>query len=217
MSNIDISIIIPMYNVEEYLEACLDSVANQSKSHLEVIMIDDGSTDQTGEIAKRYAKQYEWFHYYYIENQGLGHARNYGVSKATGKYIAFLDSDDVITGRVYEKMFQLAEKNGSDLTVCNVKRMTVKQKKKSWIHIIAFDQIPEKTHIIRNHSLLYDSTAWNKLILKSFYDENHFQFPEGILYEDIPVTIPMYYKANHVSVLKKTVIIGVYVMASQNQ
>lgn len=115
----DISVIIPIYNVEEYLEECLESLLRQGSVNLEALMIDDGSTDGSGVIAKRYAQKYDNFHYHCIVNGGQGRARNYAVPFASGKYIIFLDSDDVIADGMYEKMFRLAEKNNSELTVCS--------------------------------------------------------------------------------------------------
>lgn len=197
----DISVIIPIYNVEKYIDACLGSILNQTKGNLEVIMIDDGSTDRSGEIAREYAEKYDNFYYERIENNGLGHARNYAVPMATGKYIAFVDSDDIVVQDAYEKMFCAAEKNGSDLTICNVARFNSKKSWKSNLHKKVFDNIVPVTHITKNLNLIYDTTSWNKLILRSFYLEHNFQFPENILYEDIPVTIPMHYFANNVSVV----------------
>lgn len=197
----DISVIIPIYNVEEYLSECLDSVLNQTKDHIEVIMIDDGSTDSSGEIAREYASKYEDWHYYYIENGGLGHARNYGVPKATGKYIIFLDSDDVVTEDAYEKMFDLAEKNNSEFAICNVARFNSQDSWPSNLHRKFFEKMDVNAQITKDLELIYDTTSWNKLILRSFWLENGFQFPENILYEDIPVTIPMHYRAKNVSVV----------------
>lgn len=200
-SGVDISVIVPIYNVEEYLEECLDSLLCQGNVSLEVIMLDDGSTDGSAAIAKKYAEKYPNYHYYGIENGGLGHARNYAVQFATGKYIIFLDSDDIVVEKTYEKMFLLAEKNNSELTICNVARFNSKKSWASALHKNVFHNIDVNTHITKNPNLIYDTTSWNKLILKSFYTEHDFQFPENILYEDIPVTIPMHILANNVSVL----------------
>lgn len=197
----DISVIIPIYNVEKYIAACLNSVLNQTKNNLEVIMIDDGSTDKSGEIAREYAEKYDHFYYERIENSGLGHARNYAVTMANGKYIAFVDSDDIVVQDAYEKMFCAAEKNGSDLTICNVARFNSKKSWQSSLHKKVFTDTESVTHITKKPNLLYDTTSWNKLILHSFYLNHNFQFPENILYEDIPVTIPMHYFANNVSVV----------------
>lgn len=198
----DISVIVPIYNVEEYLAECLDSILNQTKKEFEVIMVDDGSTDSSGEIAKSYAEKYPNFHYLYKENNGLGCARNYGVAHSDSKYIIFMDSDDRISEDLYEKMFNAAEKNGSDLTICNVARCNSKKTWSSSLHKKVFSDIESNTHITKNPNLFYDTTSWNKLILRSFYEENNFAFPENILYEDIPVTIPMHFRANNVSVVE---------------
>lgn len=199
----DISVIVPIYNVEEYLEECLDSIRNQTKSDLQVIMIDDGSTDSSGKIAAEYARKYDNFEYYRIPNQGLGHARNYAMQYVLGKYVVFIDSDDVVTSEIYQNMFDVAEKNKSELTICNVARFNSKKVWLSKHFAIVFKDLPETPHITKDHSLLYDSTSWNKLILTSFYKKHNFQFPEGILYEDIPVTMPMHYLAKNVRAVNK--------------
>ncbi|MCC8073052.1 MAG: glycosyltransferase [Clostridiales bacterium] len=206
MSEIKVSAIIPIYNVEEYLAECLDSMIQQNKGKIkdafEVIMIDDGSTDSSGDIAKEYADNNDYFHYYRIENDGLGHARNAAVEYAKGKYIAFADSDDIVVAGTYEKMYILAEKNNSDLTICNVLRFNTKKEWESGIHKRAFRNIAAVTHITNQLALIYDAASWNKLINREFYLRNDFQFPEHILYEDIPVMLPMHYLANNVSVLR---------------
>lgn len=204
VENIDISVIVPVYNVEEYLEECLQSLRDQTKKNIEVIIVNDGSTDSSGRIAKAYARKYNNFLYYYKENGGLGCARNYGVKRANGKYIAFMDSDDVVSLDLYEKMFAYAQRDQSELTICNVLRFNSKKTWASGLHKRVFKDIDLQTHIMENPNLIYDTVSWNKLILRSFYEKNHFSFPENILYEDIPVTIPMHYKANRVSVVESS-------------
>jgi len=198
---VDISVIIPIYNVEDFLPACLDSVARQTKDNLEVIMLDDGATDSSGKIADDYAEKYDHFYCLHIENGGLGHARNYAAQYANGKYIVFLDSDDIVTPDAYEKMFCMAEKYDADMAICNVCRFNSAKEWQSDLHNRAFRNAASVTHITENHDLLYDTTSWNKLIRRSFWEENGFQFPENILYEDIPVTIPMHFRANRVAVV----------------
>ena len=203
----DISIIIPVYNVSEYLLACLKSVAIAIRNiDAEVLLIDDGSTDDSGEIAKEFILENPAFYYYFEENQGLGRARNYGVELAKGKYLIVLDSDDKVEPDMFENMFSIAEKTQSELTICNVSRFNSKSSWASSLHQLLFHNMPveETTHITRNSALLYDTTAWNKLILRSFYTKHAFRFPENhILYEDLPVTLPMHYLANHVACVRK--------------
>lgn len=198
----DISVIVPVYNVAEFLPACLDSLVRQTKDKLEVVIIDDGSTDDSGRIADKYAKKYDNFFVYHIENAGLGHGRNYAVEQSHGKYIIFIDSDDIVVDNIYEKMFCIAEKNNSDMTICGVERFNSGREWHSGIHARAMRNTRSITHIKENPDLIYDTTSWNKLIRRDFWDKHHFQFPENILYEDIPVTIPMHYLANNVSVVK---------------
>lgn len=202
-NKIDISVIVPVYNVEDYLEECLDSLLRQGDVNLEVIMIDDGSTDSSGEIADRYACKYDNFFCHHIKNQGLGHARNYAVTYARGKYIAFLDSDDIIPDYTYYKMFLVAEKNGAELTICNVARFNSTGVSPSPLHRKVFLKYEETTHITNNHNLINDTISCNKLIRRDFYARNQFAFPENILYEDIPVTIPMHVLCNKVAMVKE--------------
>ncbi len=200
----DISVIVPIYNVEEYLEECLDSLNNQTKDNIEVLLIDDGSTDSSGEIAQEYAKIHDGFFYHRKENGGLGNTRNYGVKIARGKYITFIDSDDIIDADLYEKMFIRAEKNNSEITICNVLRFDSGKYWKSGLHSIIFREIEDNTNISKSPILINDTISCNKLVLRSFYLENNFEFPENILYEDIVVTIPMHIRAKNVSVVESS-------------
>lgn len=208
-----ISVIIPIYNVQEFLEECIDSVLNQTinqmpltdgyKRNLQIILVDDGSTDDSAAISKKYEEKYENVEYRYEENQGLGHARNYGCEFAEGDYIIFLDSDDVVPADAYQFMYNAAVTNDSDMTIGAVQRFNSKGCWSSNIHNIAFSGTDLVSHISKNPNLFYDTTSWNKLIRRSFWVAKRFQFPEGILYEDIPVTIPMHFLANNVSIVRE--------------
>lgn len=101
-----ISVIVPIYGVEKYLEQCLDSIINQTYRNLEIILIDDGSPDRCGEICDRYASRDSRIKVIHQSNQGLSAARNAGMDMATGEYISFIDSDDYIDPHFYEKMEQ---------------------------------------------------------------------------------------------------------------
>ncbi len=204
-----VSVIIPIYNVEEFLEECIDSALAQTLNNLElegkydtnlqIILIDDGSTDNCANIGENYANKYDNVEYYRIPNQGLGHARNYGLKFAKGDYIVFLDSDDIVPPKAYELMYKAAIRNNSDVVMGSVWRFNSKNTWYSDIHEIAFNNDKECTHIRESNEIIYDTIACNKLIRKSFWDENNFSFPEGRYYEDIPVIIPMQYLANNVS------------------
>ena len=115
-----VSVIVPVYNVEKYLDKCLDSLANQTLKDLEIIIVNDGSPDNSEDIIKKYTKKYKNFKYYKKENGGLSSARNYGIKYASGDYIAFLDSDDYVKSDMYEKMYEKAIKGNYDLVVCDI-------------------------------------------------------------------------------------------------
>lgn len=200
-----ISVIVPIYNVEKYLSACLDSIARQTYRNLEVIMVNDGSTDQCGAIMHHYAELYPNFLGYDKPNGGLGQARNFGVRFATGEYLSFVDSDDCLAADAYLHMVTMAEETGSDIVVGNVLRFNTYKKFPSGIHRKAILQTKRETHISKDPQLIYDTTAWNKLYRMSFWIRHQFTFPEGMLYEDIPVTFPAHYLAHSVDVLDETV------------
>ena len=119
MDNPKVSIIIPVYNVEKYLKKCLDSVVNQTLKDIEIIVVNDGSPDNSQKIIDEYAKKYSQIASYTKENGGLSDARNYGIKKSKGKYLAFIDSDDFIDHDMIKKMYNKAVKENLDIVVCN--------------------------------------------------------------------------------------------------
>ena len=175
-----VSVIIPIYNVAEYLEECLESMVRQTIDSLEVIMVDDGSTDISGVIAQEYAKNYDNFFYYLKENGGLGNARNYGIQFVHGDYIIFLDSDDIVPDGAYEAMYKKAVETGNDMVVGDVQRFNSRKIYNSGLHRKAFRDAYDKTSILETPQLIYDTTSWNKMIKFSFWKEHDFKSPEKI-------------------------------------
>lgn len=202
----DISVIIPIYNVEEYLVDCLESVRrNVIGLRAEVLLIDDGSTDHSPIIARLYAEKLDSFSYYRTENGGLSRTRNYGASLAKGKYLFFVDSDDMLADGILGKMLETAERNGTELTVCNVARYQDKKTRESFLHLRAFHGLRETvSHVTKQPGLIYDSTSWNKLILRSFFCRLGISFPEGYIYEDMLPNFIMHYYCNGVSIIRET-------------
>ncbi len=115
---VKVSVIVPIYNAEKYLLQCLDSIVNQTLKEIEIILIDDGSTDGSADICKKYLND-ERVSYYHKENEGLAAARDDGMLRATGEYIGFVDSDDWLELNMYEKMYEAAKSNNSDVVFCN--------------------------------------------------------------------------------------------------
>ena len=116
-----ISIIVPVYNVEKYLEKCVNSIVNQTYKNLEIILVDDGATDSSGKLCDKLAKIDNRIKVYHKENGGLSDARNYGVERATGDYIGFVDSDDYIDSEMYGKLYEAIKKENVDVAECNLK------------------------------------------------------------------------------------------------
>ena len=117
--NVTVSVIVPVYNAEKYLVKCLDSVVNQTLKNIEIIIIDDGSTDGSSEICKSYAEKDERIIYFYKENEGLAAARQDGMERASGEYIGFVDSDDWLELNMYERMYSIATEENADVVFCN--------------------------------------------------------------------------------------------------
>ena len=117
---IKVSVIVPVYNVEKYLEKCLDSLVNQTLKEIEIIIVNDGSPDNSHKIIDKYTKKYKNIKAYLKENGGLSDARNYGLKKASGEYIAFLDSDDFVKEDMYQKMYEKAKSGNFDMIVCDL-------------------------------------------------------------------------------------------------
>jgi CDP-glycerol glycerophosphotransferase len=200
-----VSVVVPIYNVEDYLEACLDSLSAQTFTDLEVVMVDDGSTDRSGPIAASYAQRDSRFKLIRRPNGGLSAARNTGIDAATGEFLAFVDSDDLVAPDAYEKLVATLDRTGSDFASGNVHRLLPTRTRPVWFLARPFAKTQLKTHITRQRALLADRTAWNKLWRRSFWDRHGRRFPEGRTYEDIPVTLPLHFAARSVDVLSDVV------------
>ncbi|MFJ9193677.1 bifunctional glycosyltransferase/CDP-glycerol:glycerophosphate glycerophosphotransferase [Streptomyces globisporus] len=201
-----LSVVVPVHNVEAYLEDCLRSVAEQTLDAIEVVMVDDGSTDASGRIAAEFAARDERFRLVRQPNAGLSAARNTGVRHTTPTvpYLAFADSDDIVVHDAYERMTAALESSGSDLVTGNVWRLTGQGRQQAWQYRWLTGP-RSRTHITRDQRLLADRVAWNKVFRRSFWDAHGFAFPEGRLYEDTPVMIPAHYLAGSVDVLAEHV------------
>lgn len=197
-----LSIICPFYGVEAYLADCLDSLRAQTLTDFEVIMVDDGSPDNCRAIAESVAAIDDRFTLLVQQNQGLGPARNTGVRHARGKYLAFVDSDDLVPPRGYELLVTTLERTGSDFAAGNARRFGGELgPRQSWTHRNAFAATRLGTHISEFSSLVEDRMVWNKVYRRSFWDEQGYAFPP-IRYEDYPVTLAAHLDAAKVDVLK---------------
>jgi CDP-glycerol glycerophosphotransferase len=200
-----VSVVVPIYNVERYLLECLESLAHQTLSDLEVVMVDDGSTDSSASIAAAFAASDHRFRLVQQPNGGLGNARNTGADHASGEYLAFVDSDDVVTQRAYEMLATSLDETGSDFATGNFHRLTTTGTRQAGMVFTAFNADRPRTHVSKHPALLNDRTAWNKLFRRTFWDKHGFRWPEGVLYEDIPVTLRAHVLAGKVDVVREPV------------
>lgn len=205
MKSPKISVIIPIYNVEDYLEETLNSLFNQSIiDDIEVLMIDDGSTDDSRYIIEKYALDYENFHAFHKQNEGLPFTRNFGIEHAKGDYIHFFDSDDVIVNDGYEKLYNMAIKNDSDIVTSDFTKFS---RYNSWKDILsknAFKNIDgdvDSTTLNNHVELVWDAITTNKLYKREFLNKNNIRFPnKRIVYEDNTFSLKAYILANKISI-----------------
>ena len=175
-----VSVIVPIYNVEKYLEKCINSLLSQTLEDIQIILVNDGSKDNSGNIAKEYEKNNKnRVIYVEKENGGLSDARNYGLKYATGDFIAFLDSDDYIEKNAYEEMYNKAIEENVDYVECdfiwefpNKIRVDKQYPYKNKKEMLSFVRV----------------VAWNKLIKRQLITDNNLEFPKGLRYEDVEFT-----------------------------
>lgn len=203
----NVSIVIPVYNVEKYLARCLDSCISQTmKDGVEVICINDGSTDSSPDILKEYEEKYpDFIRVYTIKNDGVSHARNFGVEKASGDYILFADSDDFLEPDVVEKLYTKAMADGSDVVICRYYDVREKSltgtiiRTESKVYATKyednFDINEYKFELTHISPFPWDKLYKRELILK-------YPFPEGIRFEDLSIMYPMMLSAKRIGVIK---------------
>lgn len=186
-----ISVIVPIYKVEKYLRKCLDSIINQTYKNLEIILVDDGSPDNCPQIVDEYAKNDKRIRVIHKENGGLSSARNAGLAIATGDYVAFADSDDILNVREYEILINLIKKYGVSISFCehqkvyedidiNISQTDELNKDKIEKTITIEEAIKE---ILLNENV--GNYVWTKLFKKELFDG--IEFPVGRTFEDVAI------------------------------
>ena len=179
---IKVSVIIPVYNVEKYLEECLQSVCNQTLKDIEIICINDGSKDKSGQILKDFAQKDKRIVLIEQKNQGVSIARNNGLKAATGKYISFIDSDDMVEPDFFEKLYLSAEKYNVDIAIAGYKKINKRKLIKTHLRYWKNEKITQRTKMLE--TLLRTAFVWNKLYKKELIIKNQIYFPEHKTYED---------------------------------
>ena len=196
-----VSIIVPIYNVEKYLERCITSILKQTYNNIEILLIDDCATDKSGEIAKSFEKKDSRCKYIKREkNGGLSAARNTGVEKATGKYLSFVDSDDWVSENFIAHLVNKAKEQDADITVCDyimIDDSGKETKANTLENLNDNSKLEEKIAYIRNHVV-------TKLFNKVFFVKQNLKFPEEIKRaEDMGIIIPLLTRTNKIAILNE--------------
>lgn len=209
-----ISVIVPVYKVESYLPSCIESVLSQTFPCLELILVDDGSPDQCGEICEAYARKDERVHVIHQRNAGLSAARNAGVDAATGAYITFLDSDDLLHPQTLELMMSSLQ-TGAEISICSISRSAGLMNREQYSsNMIMPEMINGLEACWRMHGIQTNSveplrgddcakyiTSTGKLIPRRIFED--IRFPVGRVHEDEFTTYHFYMKVERISVLSE--------------
>ena len=172
-----ISVIVPVYNVYNYIDKCLNSLVNQTLRDIEIIVVNDGSPDNSEEIIEKYIKKYSNIKYYKKKNGGISDARNYGLKYATGEYIGFVDSDDYVKENMYEEMYNKALTDNYDMVVCDLNYVYDDK-------IIRVDcGIKKDTENVKSIYIDNYPVVWNKIFKRELF--NNIQFKCGVWFEDV--------------------------------
>ena len=202
-----VSVVVPAYDVADYLGACLDSLLAQTHREVEVVVVDDGSPDASGEIADAYAARESRVRAVHTENRGLGAARNEGARHTTGSLLTFADSDDVVPRTAYADLVRAVERDGSDFATGSIVRWEDGGLlEPPWMRRLHRDAGPHAIGEVPE--LLGDVFAWNKLFRRDFFDRagaGGLRWPEGVRYEDQPTTTRAFLAARRFSVLPEVV------------
>lgn len=192
-----VSVIVPVYNVEKYIVKCLESLLNQTLEDIEIIVVNDGSPDNSQEIIDKYVLEYKDKIKSFIKpNGGLSDARNFGIEKATGEYIGFVDGDDFVDIRMFETMYNEAHKKKSDIVVCNLN------------YVYDYDIVPTSSNVetettnIKEVMLNIYPTAWNKIYKRTFINKHKLRFKKNVWYEDVEFIYRVLPYVNKISCVK---------------
>jgi glycosyltransferase involved in cell wall biosynthesis len=199
-----VSVVVPVHNVQPYVVACLESLLAQTHRRLEVVVVDDGSTDASGDLAESVAARDERVRVVHTVNRGLGAARNLGVRHVTGDMLAFADSDDFVPSDAYAGMVDRILHARADLVTGDIARLeggvVAPVPWMSRLHpsdrTLTIDECPD---------LLGDVFAWNKLFDRNFWEQHGLTWPEGVRYEDQPTSTEAYLRARRIAVTSKVV------------
>ena len=194
-----ISIVIPVYKVEKYLEKCIESIINQTYKNLEIIIVDDGSPDNCPQMCDEFAKSDKRIKVIHKENGGLSDARNAGIDIATGKYITFIDSDDYVSDDYVEYMYRLIKKHNTKIATCETQVVHIESDEENQ------EQFIENIEVLTARDLFYkilfaqksDVSAYSKLYETALFRD--IRYPKGVVYEDTATTYKLIEKCDKIA------------------
>ena len=193
-----ISIIVPVYNVEKYLNKCVDSILAQTYTNIEVILINDGSKDKSGEICNDYSKIDNRIKVIHQTQHGVAYTRNVGINNSNGKYILFVDSDDFIDKKMIKTLYKTIVSDNSDIAICDFIYYTEKTKKNNkYPKKVFMIEGNEKFEYLYNEYYIASIVQWNKLFKKEIF--NDIRYPEGKINEDEFVIAKEFFNAKKIS------------------
>lgn len=189
-----VTVVIPIYKVEKYLNRCIESVVKQTYKNLEIILVDDGSPDRCPQMCEEWKQKDSRIKVIHRENGGLAAARNSGINVAQGQYIAFVDSDDYMHPEYIEILYHIMKEENADLVACDHQEVGAEE-------IISMPKIGingiKKKHLEEVTPVTIGITAWNKLYKKQLFDE--VRYPEGKIHEDAGVWWRIVYRTKHIA------------------
>lgn len=192
----DISVIIPVYSGEKYIRKCLDSVINQTKKEIEIVVVNDGSADNTESIIKEYKDKR--IKYFKNTNHGIGYSRNFGVSKSSGKYIMFLDSDDYIDKDECKLLYEKCLEDDLDISICDFYKVYNNDLIEVNLGDFKSSSLKDNPDIITEFL-----NPWGKLYNKKILTDNKIKFVENLKYEDAPFVIETFCNAKKIGKVNK--------------
>lgn len=199
---VKVSIIVPVYNVEKYLKKCLESLVNQTLKDIEIIVVNDGSPDNSQKIIDEYKRKYSNIKSFIKTNGGLSDARNFGIEKAIGEYIAFVDSDDYVQLDMFKTMYSKAKEKDYDVVVCDVNYVYEKNSKQ--VSSLIENDITSKQEI-KEHMINIYPAVWNKIFKKELFDKG-IRFKKSVWYEDVEFLYRLFPYINSIGTVKKSLI-----------
>lgn len=199
-----VSVIVPIYKVEQYITRCVDSIISQTYSNLEIILVDDGSPDSCPAICDEYANNDTRVKVVHKKNGGLSDARNAGLEAAKGEYVAFIDGDDYISSNYVQVLLDDCMTNDSDISCCGFYKVYEDRRveKSCQVYNRVFTNLEAIRDIFTANSLC-EVMTWNKLYRRSLFIDNDIRFPVGKLHEDNFTTYKLFYFANKISFINE--------------